>query len=78
MEQDGGLSEMDLENCLELSLSHGGETATLLLSCRSAEWAKKMLSNLRAGSPMSWSVYINEPDDPWSYTITLAQDPTLQ
>ena len=77
MEQEGGMSEIDLENCLELSLSHGGETATLLLSCRSAEWAKKMLSNLRDGCPMSWSVSISEPGDPWRYDITLAQDPTL-
>jgi hypothetical protein len=78
MEQDDGMSESDLENCLELSFSHGGETATVLLSCHSGEWAKKMLDNLLGGSQMSWSVYINEPDAPWSYTITLAQDPTLQ
>lgn len=78
MEQEDGTSEIDPENCLELSLSHGGRTATVLLSCRNAEWARKMLDNLGAGSQMSWSVSINEPDDPWSYAITLAQDPTLQ
>jgi hypothetical protein len=78
MEQEDGMSEIDLENCLELSFGHGGRTATVLLSSRNAEWARKMLDNLLAGSQMSWSVYINEPDAPWSYTITLAQDPTLQ
>lgn len=77
-EPDGGTLEENPESYLALHFVHGDEMDTIFLYSPSGEWVKEALNNLKGGSQMSWSVCTSEPDAPWSYTITLAQDPTLQ